>query len=178
MCNLGEHCRFLTRPRTLEDAVLETLPTLQCEPTDRCEWSTRREYGSAYFKNARHRLLDLINLLHRFKPYTLVPTSTVKMGFSFKGLTTSALVNGAVPNQHANEKDIADVPAAVDGHTSMDASRRPDEKIGAPRSPSSMSGSDDEELNKVDTHAEQGVQAIQAVTFVWTKKDLIMAYVL
>ncbi|KAF3036531.1 hypothetical protein E8E11_005322 [Didymella keratinophila] len=99
------------------------------------------------------------------------------MGFSFKGLTTSALVNGAVPNQHANEKDVADVPAAVDGHTSMDVARRPDEKIGAPRTGSPMSESDDEELNKVDTHAEQGVQAIQAVTFVWTKKDLILAYV-
>ncbi|KAF1922599.1 siderophore iron transporter mirB [Didymella exigua CBS 183.55] len=99
------------------------------------------------------------------------------MGFSFKGLTTSALVNGAVPNQHANEKDIADIPAAVDGHASMDVSRFPDEKIGAPRSPSSMSASDDESLNKVDTHAEQGVQAIQAATFVWTKNDLILAYV-
>lgn len=110
---------------------------------------------------------------------TLVPTCTsVEMGFSFKGLTTSALVNGAVPNQHANEKDVADVPAAVDGHTSMDVARRPDEKIGAPRTGSPMSESDDEELNKVDTHAEQGVQAIQAVTFVWTKKDLILAYVL
>lgn len=102
------------------------------------------------------------------------------MGFSFKGLTTSALVNGAVPNHHANEKDIADVPAAVDGHASMDVSRRNDEKIGAPRSPTSMSdaSSDDVELNKVDTHAEQGVQAIQAVTFVWSKQDLILAYVL
>lgn len=100
------------------------------------------------------------------------------MGFSFKGLTTSALVNGAVPNHEANEKDIADVPAAVDGHASMDASRRPDEKIGAPRSPSSMSEASDEELNKVDTHAEQGVQAIQAATLVWSKRDLIMAYVL
>lgn len=102
------------------------------------------------------------------------------MGFSFKGLTTSALVGGAVPNnQSANEKDIADVPAAVDGHASMDASRVPDEKIGAPRTPTSMSNnSDDEELNKVDTHAEHGVQAIQAVTFVWTKKDLILAYIL
>jgi hypothetical protein len=108
-----------------------------------------------------------------------VPTSiSVEMGFSFKGLTTSALVNGAVPNQHANERDIADVPAAIDGHTSMDVSRRPDEKIGAPRTPTSISESDDEELNKVDTHAEQGVQAIQAVTFVWSKRDLILAYIL
>ncbi|KAH6629191.1 siderophore iron transporter mirB [Boeremia exigua] len=100
------------------------------------------------------------------------------MGFSFKGLTTSALVNGAVPNHQANEKDIADIPAAVDAHGSMDVSRRNDEKIGAPRSPSSMSdGSSDEELNKVDTHAEQGVQAIQAATLVWSKRDLIMAYI-
>lgn len=102
------------------------------------------------------------------------------MGFSFKGLTASALVNSAGPNQHANEKDIADVPAAVDGHTAMDAPRRPDEKeIGAARTPSSMSSeASDEELNKVDTHAEQGVQAIQAATMVWSKRDLIVAYVL
>lgn len=102
------------------------------------------------------------------------------MGFTFKGLTTSALVKGAVPNQQANEKDIADVPAAVDAHATMDASRRPDEKdIGAARTPSSMSSEEsDEELNKVDTHAEQGVQAIQAATMVWSKRDLIVAYIM
>jgi hypothetical protein len=100
------------------------------------------------------------------------------MGFSFKGLTTSALVGGNIANnQAANEKDIADVPAAVDGHTSMDVSR-PNEKVGAPRSPTSMSNVSDEELNKVDTTAEQGVQAIQATTLVWTKRDLILAYIL
>lgn len=101
------------------------------------------------------------------------------MGFSFKGLTTSALVSGAIPNnKEANDKDIADVPAAVDGHTSMDVSRAPDEKIGAPRTPTSMSNASDEELNRVDTTAEHGVQAIQAATIVWTKRDLIMAYIL
>jgi hypothetical protein len=101
------------------------------------------------------------------------------MGFSFKGLTTSALVGGnPANNQAANEKDISDVPASVDGHASMDVSRRADEKIGAPRTPTSLSNASDEELNKVDKTAEQGVQAIQAVTFVWTKKDLIIAYVL
>lgn len=100
------------------------------------------------------------------------------MGFSFKGLTTSALVGGNIPdNQAANEKDIADVAAAVSGHTSMDVDR-PDEKVGAPRVPISMSSGSDEELNKVDTTAEQGVQAIQAATFVWSKRDLIIAYVL
>lgn len=99
------------------------------------------------------------------------------MGFSFKGLTTSALVGGNINNQAANEKDIADVPAAVSGHTSMDIDRR-DEKVGAPRTPISMSSDSDEELNKVDTAAEQGVQAIQAATFVWSKRDLIIAYIL
>ncbi|KZM28275.1 uncharacterized protein EKO05_0010747 [Ascochyta rabiei] len=100
------------------------------------------------------------------------------MGFSFKGLTTSALVGGNIANnQAANEKDISHVPAAVDGHASMHVSHRTDEKNGAPRTPTSMSNASDEELNKVDTTAEQGVQAIQAVTFVWTKKDLITAYI-
>lgn len=101
------------------------------------------------------------------------------MGFSFKGLTTSALVGGAIPNNTAaNEKDVADVPAAVDGHASMDVSRAPDEKIGAPRTPTSFSEASDEELNKVDTTAEHGVQAVQAATFVWSKRDLIVAYIL
>lgn len=97
------------------------------------------------------------------------------MGFSFQSLTTNALVKGAVPDQHATEKDVADGPAAADG------SRLPDEKnIGAPRTPSSISSdaASDEEINRVDTNAEQGVQAIQAATFVWSKRDLILAYIL
>jgi hypothetical protein len=40
-----------------------------------------------------------------------------------------------------------------------------------------MSENSDEELNKVDTNAEHGVQAIQAATHVWTKRDLILAYI-
>lgn len=94
------------------------------------------------------------------------------MGFSFKSLTSNALVSGT---QDPDHKDVADVPAAVQGHTSMDGS--PDEKLGTPRS-ASMSGSDDEELNKVDTTAEAGVQAVQAASQVWTKRDLIIAFVL
>lgn len=98
------------------------------------------------------------------------------MGFSFKGLTSNALVSTA-RHSETDHKDVADVPAAVQGHTSMDVSR-PDEKLGTPRTDTSMSGSDDEELNKIDTTAESGVQAVQAATHVWTKRDLIIAYIL
>lgn len=98
------------------------------------------------------------------------------MGFSFKGLTTNALVSAPQADSSEN-KDVADVPAAVQGHTSMDQSR-PDEKLGTPRTGTSMSGSDDEELNKIDTTAESGVVAIQAATHVWSKRDLIIAYVM
>jgi len=97
------------------------------------------------------------------------------MGFTFKGLTSNALVSAPLASQ-PDHKDVADVPAAVQGHTSMDQSR-PDEKLGTPRTGTSMSGSDDEELNKIDTTAEPGVQAVQAATHVWTKRDLIIAYV-
>jgi hypothetical protein len=99
------------------------------------------------------------------------------MGFSFKGLTSAALVAGNTPAANADNKDIADVPAAVQGHTSMDVSR-PDEKLGTPRTDTSMSNNSDEELNKVDTTAESGVQAVQAATMVWSKRDLILAYIL
>jgi hypothetical protein len=98
------------------------------------------------------------------------------MGFSFKGLTTNALVSGGSTTYDHDHKDVADVPAAVDGHTSQDIAR-PDEKLGTPRTPTSMSEASDEELNKVDTTAEYGVQAIQAASHVWSKRDLILAYI-
>jgi hypothetical protein len=98
------------------------------------------------------------------------------MGFSFKGLTSNALVSTPTA-QPTGDKDVADVPAAVQGHTSTEVSH-PDEKLGTPRSDASMSGSDDEELNKIDTTAETGVQAVQAATHVWTKRDLIITYVM
>lgn len=97
------------------------------------------------------------------------------MGFSFRGLTSNALVSAPLAAEQ-DHKDVADVPAAVQGHTSLDVSR-PDEKLGTPRT-SSLSGSDVEELNKIDTTAESGVQAVQAATHVWTKRDLILAYIL
>jgi hypothetical protein len=98
------------------------------------------------------------------------------MGFSFKGLTSNALVSAPLAPGD-DHKDVADVPAAVDGHTNMDH-KRPDEKLGTPRTGTSLSGSSDEELNRVDTTAESGVQAVQAATHVWTKRDLILAYIL
>ena len=97
------------------------------------------------------------------------------MGITFRGLASSALANKNQASAAATEKDVADVPASYAGHTSVDGSR-PDEKLGAPRSNTDDSDSDDD-LNKVDTHAEQGVQAIQAMTHVWSKKSLIMAFV-
>jgi len=98
------------------------------------------------------------------------------MGFTFKGLTSSALVSGNSASAYADNKDVADIPASVQGHTSMDVAR-PDEKLGGPRT-SPMSNDSDEELNKVDTTAEQGVQAVQAASLIWNKRDLVLAYIL
>jgi hypothetical protein len=97
------------------------------------------------------------------------------MGFTFKGLTSSALVSGNTDSANADNRDIADVPASYHGHTSMDVAR-PDEKVGSPRE-SAMSRESDEELNKVDTTAEIGVQQVQAASLVWKKRDLILAYI-
>ncbi|KAF2124081.1 hypothetical protein P153DRAFT_371379 [Dothidotthia symphoricarpi CBS 119687] len=96
------------------------------------------------------------------------------MGFTFKGLATNALLSASSPQ--TNQRDVADVPASVQGHTSMDVGR-PDEKLGTARTHSPLSDRSDEELNKVDTNAEHGVQAMQAATMVWTKKELILAYI-
>jgi hypothetical protein len=97
------------------------------------------------------------------------------MGFDFRGLTSGALVSNNKTANVGNTKDIGDVPVSVAGHTSMDHNG-PDEKLGAPRSIDGMDS--DDELNKVDTHAEHGVQRAQAMTRVWTKRDLILAYIL
>jgi hypothetical protein len=99
------------------------------------------------------------------------------MGFSFKGLTSAALVSKDERGNAAVEKDITDVPASVAGHTSMEAQRNVDEKLGAPGGEDEVSSSDDSSLNKVDTTAEAGVRQAQAMTMVWTKNELIFAYV-
>jgi hypothetical protein len=40
-----------------------------------------------------------------------------------------------------------------------------------------LSRESDEELNKVDTTAEIGVQQVQAASMIWKKRDLILAYI-
>lgn len=97
------------------------------------------------------------------------------MGITFRGLTSSALVNRNESSAAAAEKDVADVPASYAAHTSTDGGR-PDEKLGAPRT-NGVESDSDEELNKIDTHAEQGVQAIQAMTHVWSKRGLLMGFI-
>ncbi|CAO2658379.1 Nn.00g061020.m01.CDS01 [Neocucurbitaria sp. VM-36] len=96
------------------------------------------------------------------------------MGFTFRGLASNAMLSRNTDALDANNKEVADVPAAVQGHTSLED--HPDEKLGSPRT-GTLSNDSDEELNKVDTNAELGVQAAQAATMVWPKRDLIIAYI-
>lgn len=96
------------------------------------------------------------------------------MGFSFRGLTSNALVSTGANNE-VDTKDVADIPASVQGHTSLDVAR-PDAKLGTPRT-TTLDENSDEELNQVDKTAEHGVQAVQAATQVWTKRDKIIAFV-
>lgn len=100
------------------------------------------------------------------------------MGFTFKGLTSSALVSNNNATNTANNVDVADVPASVEGHTRSFDVGRPDldEKIGAPHAiPTNDS---EEELQKVDTTAQRGTQNVQAMTHVWSRRDLIIAYIM
>jgi hypothetical protein len=97
------------------------------------------------------------------------------MGFSLKGLTSHSLAANNTASVNANNADVANVPASYYGRTSTDAAR-PNEKTGAPHD--SSASSSDLDLTKVDTTAERGVQNVQAMTQVWSKRDLIMAYVL
>jgi len=96
------------------------------------------------------------------------------MGFSFRGLTSAALANKDSVGANAAERDIAHVPASVAGHTSIETPCV-DDKLGSARTYGT--GSDDASLNQVDTLAEHGVQKAQAMTLVWSKKGLILAYI-
>lgn len=98
------------------------------------------------------------------------------MTFGFKGLTTQALVSSNTTSTNRNNVDIADIPAAVEGHTSHDSDSF-NEKLGATRSRVAESPSD-EELNKIDQSAQRGVQNVQAITQVWSRRDLILAFIL
>lgn len=111
-------------------------------------------------------------LLRRFTPCS-APRSVI-MGLSFRGLTSSALVANNSAAADAATEHVSHVPASVAEHTSLDMSRR-DEKLGAPRNPATTDS--DEELTKIDTTAEKGVQNVQAMTYVWSRKDLILAYI-
>lgn len=97
------------------------------------------------------------------------------MGFNFRSLAASALVSKNTVSTEKNNVDVADIPQSVDGHYSIDGGR-PNVKLGASRT--SEATDSDEELTKVDTTAQHGVQNAQAMTYVWTKRDLIIAYIM
>jgi hypothetical protein len=98
------------------------------------------------------------------------------MGFSFRSLTSNALVSAGTDN-HVDTKDAAHFPASVQGHTNLDVAR-PDEKLGTARNTGLSDDRDsDEELNQVDKTAEHGVQAVQAATQVWSKRDKVVAFI-
>lgn len=123
--------------------------------------------------STRHIIKSAFPLPRRAKLAKLHDTSFA-MGFSFRGLTSNALVSTGA-NDPVDTKDVADVPASVQGHTSLDVAR-PDEKLGTART-TTLPDNSDEELNQVDKAAEHGVQAVQAATQVWTKRDKIIAFV-
>ncbi|KAK5958288.1 hypothetical protein OHC33_000130 [Knufia fluminis] len=100
------------------------------------------------------------------------------MGISFRGLTSAALVTQNTATTNRANIDIADIPASIQAHTSFDGGRS-DEKLGATRSSAATDDSaSDDELTKIDTNAQRGTQNVQAMTHVWSKRDLILAYIM
>jgi hypothetical protein len=93
------------------------------------------------------------------------------MGFmNFRGLSTPVFT----PTEKDSNIDVASVPNSLGDHETG-TNAPPDEK-GSPRS--SDAGDSDDELNKIDPTAQPGVQHVQAATHVWTRRDLVIAYIL
>lgn len=94
------------------------------------------------------------------------------MRFRIAGLTTSA---AAAPIT-ATGNDAA-VPAAEHrGPNDTEIANEKEARIGD--AASRDSSDDDASLEKLDTNAEHGVQAIQAMTQVWSKSHILIAYVM
>jgi hypothetical protein len=96
------------------------------------------------------------------------------MRFRIPGVTTSSAVSPAV----ATGTDNATSPASEQKHSSdAEAANEKDVRVGDGQ-PRDYSSDDDSSLEKVDTNAEHGVQTIQAMTQVWSKRDILAAYVM
>lgn len=66
-----------------------------------------------------------------------------------------------------------------DGPASRVASEPVHEKTVHHNTTSSLGEtSDDESVEKIDTNAEYGVQAVQAMTFAWSKNEIIFIYIM
>jgi hypothetical protein len=87
------------------------------------------------------------------------------MGFNFKELAVTAMVSkNPDPNEFIVGGHNATVPAVDNEKRALGTDHNPNDS--------------EEELAKIDTTAPDGVQRIQAMTHVWTKPNLILAYVL
>jgi hypothetical protein len=85
------------------------------------------------------------------------------MGFNFKELAVTAMVGkNADPNEFVQDSSQNATAAHLDEEKRVH----------------SGTADSEEELTKVDTTAPDGVQRIQAMTYVWSKPNLIAAYVL
>ncbi|EXJ78618.1 hypothetical protein A1O1_09019 [Capronia coronata CBS 617.96] len=68
--------------------------------------------------------------------------------------------------------------AAGDGDADLTTHKFTDKEAAVPGDSDNSSQGDDVNEKPIDTDAQRGVQAAEAVTEVWTKRDLIIAYVL
>ena len=73
-----------------------------------------------------------------------------------------------------------------DGHLRASVEGKPSNDVETPTEKDVVAGtgtsvtdrdSDEDSLEKIDTNAEHGVQRVQAMTHVWSKRDLILAYI-
>lgn len=96
------------------------------------------------------------------------------MRFRIPGVTTSSAISPAV----ASGTDAATSPGSDQKHSSdAETGNEKDIRVGENQS-RDYSSDDDASLEKVDTNAEFGVQTIQAMTHVWSKRDILASYVM
>lgn len=98
------------------------------------------------------------------------------MRFRVPGFQTATGLGGSTatgtdtqsPSAHPN-----DVPSDHEA-----AHNEKDVRVGSAGSLGGYSSDDDSSLEKIDTNAEHGVQTIQAMTQVWSQRDIYAAYIM
>lgn len=99
------------------------------------------------------------------------------MRFQIPGLTSAAMTAKSAGG-HEKEVNGSDGTRTSNDMEALGEKRASYDDRATAADANVIDTSDDESIEKVDTHAQAGVQKAQAMTQVWSRNEIILAYAL